>query len=88
MLFYRDRATATLFGQVKVRLPRFRCIACGAIEVSRSSPIGGFFQCALIADQRVSRKGFHYGSISRSALTSIPADSRGAARAFSPAARP
>lgn len=30
---YRDRAVATLFGQVTVRLPRFRCAECGAIEV-------------------------------------------------------
>jgi hypothetical protein len=30
---YRDHAIATLFGQVTVRLPRFRCAACGAIEV-------------------------------------------------------
>ncbi len=29
---YRDHAVATLFGQVMVRLPRFRCAACGAIE--------------------------------------------------------
>jgi hypothetical protein len=42
---YRDHAIATLFGQVTVRLPRFRCAACGAIEVgidwpshSRSTP--------------------------------------------------
>jgi len=29
---YRDHAVATLFGQVTVRLPRFRCAACGGIE--------------------------------------------------------
>ena len=29
---YRDHAVATLFGHVTVRLPRFRCAACGAIE--------------------------------------------------------
>ncbi len=29
---YRDHAVATLFGQVTVRLPRFRCPACGGIE--------------------------------------------------------
>ena len=29
---YRRHRTATLFGQVTVRLPRFRCIACGGIE--------------------------------------------------------
>ena len=28
---YREHAIATLFGQVMVRLPRFRCAACGAI---------------------------------------------------------
>ena len=26
---YRDHAVATLFGQVTMRLPRFRCAACG-----------------------------------------------------------
>src|ERR1700739_1907014 len=26
---YRDHAVATLFGQVTLRLPRFRCAACG-----------------------------------------------------------
>ena len=26
---YRDHAVATLFGQVMIRLPRFRCGACG-----------------------------------------------------------
>jgi hypothetical protein len=50
---YRDHAIATLFGQVTVRLPRFRCAACGAIEVGgdwpshcrslgRGSPCGGY----------------------------------------------
>ena len=29
---YRDHAVATLFGQVTVQLPRFRCHACGGIE--------------------------------------------------------
>jgi hypothetical protein len=29
---YRTRAVATLFGQVMVRLPRFRCARCGKIE--------------------------------------------------------
>jgi len=29
---YRDHAVATLFGRVTVRLPRFRCAACGGIE--------------------------------------------------------
>src|ERR1700760_3024510 len=29
---YRPHRIATLFGQVTVRLPRFRCIACGGIE--------------------------------------------------------
>ena len=31
---YRDRAVATLFGQVTVRLPRFRCAACGASRLA------------------------------------------------------
>jgi hypothetical protein len=42
---YRPHRIATLFGQVTVRLPRFRCIACGGIESgvdwpshSRSTP--------------------------------------------------
>ena len=35
---YRDRAVATLFGQVTVRLPRFRCAECGAIEVGGGWP--------------------------------------------------
>jgi hypothetical protein len=29
---YRERAIATLFGQVTVRLPRFHCAGCGRIE--------------------------------------------------------
>ena len=29
---YRDHLVATLFGHVTVRLPRFRCAACGGIE--------------------------------------------------------
>jgi len=35
---YRDHAVATLFGQVTVRLPRFRCAACRAIEVGVGWP--------------------------------------------------
>jgi hypothetical protein len=35
---YRDHAVATLFGQVKVRLPRFRCAACGGIEAGIGWP--------------------------------------------------
>jgi hypothetical protein len=35
---YRDHAIAALSGQVKVRLPRFRCTACGAIEVGVDWP--------------------------------------------------
>jgi len=34
---YRDHAVATLFGQVTVRLPRFRCAACGGIEAGPGS---------------------------------------------------
>ena len=29
---YRQRRLATLFGEVTVRLPRFRCVACDGIE--------------------------------------------------------
>jgi hypothetical protein len=29
---YRDHSVATLFGQVTMRLARFRCAACGRIE--------------------------------------------------------
>jgi len=36
---YREHAIATLFGQVMVRLPRFRCTACGAIEVGIEWPL-------------------------------------------------
>ena len=35
---YRDHAVATLFGQVTVRLPRFRCATCGGIEASVGWP--------------------------------------------------
>jgi hypothetical protein len=35
---YRDHAVATLFGQVTVRLPRFRCADCGGIEAGISWP--------------------------------------------------
>ena len=35
---YRDHAIATLFGQVKVRLPRFRCAGCGRIETGIEWP--------------------------------------------------
>ena len=35
---YRDHAVATLFGQVTVRLPRFRCAAGCAIEVGIDWP--------------------------------------------------
>ena len=34
----RDHAVATLFGQVTVRLARFRCAACGGIEAGISWP--------------------------------------------------
>ena len=36
---YRDHAVATLFGQVTVRLPRFRCPACGGIEAGLAWPL-------------------------------------------------
>src|SRR5690349_20401395 len=35
---YRDHAVATLFGQVRVRLPRFRCAGCGGIEAGLEWP--------------------------------------------------
>jgi len=38
---YRDRGVATLFGQVTVRLPRFRCAACGGIESGIGWPSHG-----------------------------------------------
>ncbi len=35
---YRDHAVATLFGQVTMRLPRFRCAVCGGIEAGLAWP--------------------------------------------------
>jgi len=35
---YRDHLVATLFGQVTLRLPRFRCAACGRIETGVDWP--------------------------------------------------
>src|SRR4051812_40532989 len=35
---YRQHAIATLFGQVTVRLPRFRCTSCGATEAGVAWP--------------------------------------------------
>jgi len=35
---YRDHAVAMLFGQVTVRLPRFRCAACGGIDAGIAWP--------------------------------------------------
>jgi hypothetical protein len=35
---YREHVVATLFGQVTVRLPRFRCAACGGIEAGVNWP--------------------------------------------------
>jgi hypothetical protein len=35
---YRDHAVATLFGQATLRLPRFRCAACGRIETGINWP--------------------------------------------------
>jgi hypothetical protein len=35
---YRDHAVATLFGQVTMRLPRFRCAGCGGIEAGIGWP--------------------------------------------------
>ena len=35
---YRNHAVATLFGQVTVRLPRFRCVGCGGNEAGHDWP--------------------------------------------------
>jgi transposase len=35
---YRDHSVATLFGQVTMRLPRFRCAGCGGIEAGIGWP--------------------------------------------------
>jgi hypothetical protein len=35
---YRDHAVATLFGQVAMKLPRFRCARCGAAETGIGWP--------------------------------------------------
>jgi hypothetical protein len=35
---YRDHVVATLFGQVRVRLPRFRCAGCGGNEAGHDWP--------------------------------------------------
>jgi len=35
---YRDHSVATLFGQVTMRLPRFRCAACGRVETGINWP--------------------------------------------------
>jgi hypothetical protein len=35
---YRDHVVATLFGQVTMKLPRFRCARCGGIETGISWP--------------------------------------------------
>jgi len=35
---YRDHAVATLFGQVTLRLPRFRCAGCGGHEAGHGWP--------------------------------------------------
>lgn len=53
---HRERAVATLFGQVTVRLPRFHCATCGGIEAGirwplqcRSTPELDPFQAHLSA---------------------------------------
>jgi len=53
---YRDHEVSTLFGQVTLRLPRFRCAACGGIEAGtawpshcRSTPELDRFQAHLCA---------------------------------------
>src|SRR5690349_14553557 len=35
---YRDHTVATLFGQVRLRLPRFRCAGCGGSEAGHAWP--------------------------------------------------
>ena len=35
---YRERGVATLFGRVTLRLPRFRCAACGGVEAGIGWP--------------------------------------------------
>lgn len=35
---YRNHSVATLFGQVRVRLPRFRCAGCGGTEAGHEWP--------------------------------------------------
>jgi len=35
---YREHAVATLFGRVRMRLPRFRCAGCGGIEAGIGWP--------------------------------------------------
>jgi hypothetical protein len=35
---YRDHAVATLFGRVRLRLPRFRCAGCGGSEAGHAWP--------------------------------------------------
>ena len=35
---YRDHVVATLFGQVTMKLPRYRCTRCGDIETGISWP--------------------------------------------------
>jgi hypothetical protein len=36
---YRDHAVATLFGQVTIKLPRFRCARCGGTETGIGWPL-------------------------------------------------
>jgi hypothetical protein len=36
---YRDHRIATLFGRVTVRFPRFRCVACSAVEAGAVWPL-------------------------------------------------
>jgi hypothetical protein len=55
--------------------------------VNPSSRSGGFFECALVVDQRVNRKGLHYRGISDIAPMAILAGSRGAVRVPTLAAR-
>src|ERR1700732_1850440 len=54
-------------------------LSFGATKAANpSSRIGGFFECALVVDQRVNRKGLHYRGFLDIAPVTILAGSRGA----------
>jgi hypothetical protein len=43
----RQRVVATLFGQVTVRLPRFRCAVCGGTEAGVGWPSYWWLECLI-----------------------------------------